>query len=644
MPFPKEKIFNALPFGLILGLAFFLRFYKIDQFQYDSDELSAIFRAQNALTWNQHIQNGILIDGHPAGVQTFIWFWIKLFSNNPLPLKIITAIIGILNVVLVFAISRKIFNQKSAFFAMLCMATLWWQVDLSLWVRPYIFGQLFTLLSLYLLNVAEKETQLTRFRWILLSFSIAGAFYSHYFATLTVGLLCLSIFILQPLKRKQMLKSFWLFCLLGIPQISIVWNQLKIGGLDWLGKPSPSFFWNHLIYHFNGSPTLCLFVLFFIFTGIYFIRKLKTSQNFGIAFLFLLLWFLPMMIGYTYSIYSKPVLQNNVLFFAAPLFILGIGYFFQSIPKYIFIFAMSLVGSISVFQIFAIKHRFDIEVKDVYASQIATLNASLNSKTFNFIDGPNDIFQFHQNKINTSLNLLTSENIWMMSQNKWNLHDLFLSLKKIRGKSTLRFMSNAGTNPVLRPLLYDYFPNSIINSHYIGGQIDEFNITALNDTHYLTKIHKNLNRFPFMLANETLQSTNINYTYSFSSDNFGKYIVNNHSLVKAAIQPNDLIVIKMDKNEFMSDAKIVTAIINHESSLFSKSEHLEQIDFRYTHCADFWNAGFGIAYHVLKLSDIPNWNQNSELRITIETSNPSIQRVPIAIYRFNGNPYQYGIY
>jgi hypothetical protein len=350
-----------------------------------------------------------------------------------------------------------------------------------------------------------------------------------------------------------------------------------------------------------------------------------------------------MIIGYTYSIYSKPVLQNNVLYFAAPFLILGIGYFFQSIPKYIFIFAMSLVGAISVFQIFAIKHRFDIEIKDVYASQIATLNASLNSKTLHFIDGPNDIFQFHQNKINPSLNLLTSENIWMMSQNDWNLHDLFLSLKKTRGKSILRFMSNAGTNPVLRPLLYDYFPNSKINSYYIGGQIDEFNIAALNDTHYLTKIHKNLNQFPLMLANETLQSTNINYTYSFSSDYFGKYIVNHHSLVQAAIQPNDLIVIKMGKNEFMSDAKIVTAIINHKSSLFSKSEQLEQIDFRYTNCADFWNAGFGIAYHVLKLSDIPNWNQNSELRITIETSNPSIQRVPVAIYRFNGNPYQYGI-
>jgi hypothetical protein len=146
-----------------------------------------------------------------------------------------------------------------------------------------------------------------------------------------------------------------------------------------------------------------------------------------------------------------------------------------------------------------------------------------------------------------------------------------------------------------------------------------------------------------MLANETSLSTNVNYNYSFSSDYFGKFIANNHNLVNNAIQSNDLIVIKIDKNEFMENAKIVTALINHESSLFSKSDKTEQIDYRYTRCNDFWAAGFGAAFHVLKLSDIPNWNQNSELRVTIETSNKSIKNIPICIYRFNGNPYQYGV-
>ena len=80
------------------------------------------------------------------------------------------------------------------------------------------------------------------------------------------------------------------------------------------------------------------------------------------------------------------------------------------------------------------------------------------------------------------------------------------------------------------------------------------------------------------------------------------------------------------------------------SKLFSKSNKTEQIDYRYTNCNDFWQAGFGAAFHVLKLSDIPNWNQNSELRVTLETSNKEINNIPVCIYRFNGNPYQYGIH
>jgi hypothetical protein len=304
---------------------------------------------------------------------------------------------------------------------------------------------------------------------------------------------------------------------------------------------------------------------------------------------------------------------------------------------------MGFVATVGVFHIFIVKQRYSVEIHDVYASQITTLNNAYNSESEFIIDGPVDVFQYHESRQSHPINLFSSSNIWMMSQNEWNWRYLYLSLKNMNGKKDLWFMSNAGTNPALRPLLYYYFENGTVHSNYIGGQIDKFNIAALNDTNYLTNIHKNHNGFPFMLANETSLSTNVNYTYSFSSDYFGKYIVNDHNIVKEAIQPNDLIVIKIDKNEFMRDAKNVTAIINHESSLFSKSNKTEQIDYRYTNCNDFWQAGFGAAFHVLKLSDIPNWNQNSELRVTIETSDKTIKNIPVCIYRFNGNPFQYGI-
>jgi len=641
----KEKSIRVLPFALIFGLAVFLRFYKIDQFQFDSDELSAIFRAQSAIDWQQHIIKGIMVDGHPAGIQTLIWLWVKQFSTNPLPLKIIAALFGLANVMLTFIITKKIFGLKSAYFTMLCMSVLWWEVDLSLWVRPYIFGQFFTLAALWQLDISNNEGFTNRRNWILIAIFTAGAFYTHHFATLTTFTLIAYVFLFQRAKRKDLLRSFWLFCFLAIPQISIITSQLKLAGLDWLGKPDSSFFLNHIIYIFNNSKSfaiLLLYILYVVLTGIFFARKFKNIQ-WKFTFILFILWLIPMLIGYFYSINFKPVLQNNVLFFSFPLLIISIGNLLNGFKRNIYIAFMCIFAAVGVFQIFVVKQRYSVEINDVYASQISTLNKQYNSQSAFFIDGPIDVFQHHQTNMNKSLNLFSNKNIWMMSKNDWNLHDLYLSLKKMQGKNDLWFMSNSGTNPVLRPLLYYYFPNSTTHSNYIGGQTDEFNIAALNDTNFLTTIHKNFNTFPLMLANETSLSTNVNYTYSFSSDYFSKYIVNNYNLVNEAIQPNDLIVIKIDRNEFMRDAKIVTAIINHESSMFSKTIKAKQIDYRYTNGNDFWQAGFGAAFHVLKLSDIPNWNQNSELRVTIENSNKSIKNIPVCMYRFNGNPYQYGV-
>jgi hypothetical protein len=641
IPF-KEKSVRALPFVLILGLAVFLRFYKIDQFQFDSDELSAIFRAQNAGNWQQHILNGILVDGHPAGVQTFIWFWINQFSAKPLPLKIITALFGLANVILTFIITKKIFGLKPAYFAMLCLSVLWWEVDLSLWVRPYIFGQFFTLATLWQLDISNKEGFANRSNWILIAIFTAGAFYTHHFASLTCFILIAYVFIFQRNKRKNIIKAFWLFCFLAIPQISIITSQLKLGGLDWLGKPDSTFFLNHIIYIFNNSNLFFILILYIVITGVFYAIKHK-NISWKYTFVFSVLWLTPMLIGYFYSINFKPVLQNNVLFFSFPLLILSISNLFNGFKRNIYIAFMIIVATIGVIQIFIVKQRYSVEINEIYASQISTFNKAYNSESEFIIDGPIDVFQYQESRQSHPISLFSSSNIWMMSQKEWNWHDLYVSLNKMKGKSDLWFMSNAGTNPALRPLLYYYFENGTVHSNYIGGQVDKFNISGLNDTNYLTNIHKNHNEFPFMLANETSLSTNVNYTYSFSSDYFGKYIVNNHNLAKQDIQPNDLIVIKIDKTEFMGDAKIATAIINHESSLFSKSDKTEQIDYRFTNCNDFWEAGFGAAFHVLKLSDIPNWNQNSELRITIETSNKTIKNIPVCIYRFYGNPYQYGI-
>jgi hypothetical protein len=56
-----------------------LRFWDLQAYAWGYDELSAVFRAMQAKDWHAHLQQGVAVDGHPAGLQTLIWFWITVF-------------------------------------------------------------------------------------------------------------------------------------------------------------------------------------------------------------------------------------------------------------------------------------------------------------------------------------------------------------------------------------------------------------------------------------------------------------------------------------------------------------------------------------------------------------------------------------
>lgn len=612
-----EDLRKNIPLLCILLVATVLRFFKISEFQFDSDELSAIFRAQNANTWQEHIQNGVMIDGHPAGMQTLIWIWAKLVSVNPLPLKIFTAFFGVINIALIFAISRNIFNEKSAIFASLASATLWWQIDLSVWVRPYILGQFFVLIAIWTLNFRDSSIK----KWPLLSLAITGAFYLHHFAFLTVFVCVLTVFLLNQEKRLSIYKALGLFALLAIPQFSILITQLKIGGLDWLGKPTPDFFWKHVLFIFNQSIWGIGVIVLAMAFGLYYNAKTQIHSHRKTAILFFVIWFVPMIIGYAYSLFFKPVLQNNVLFFSYPLFIMGIGFFFQNMPKWFFWCFQSSFLLLFIFQLGFTKKRYSIEVNEVYFKQIEKLNVVNPSNTYSIVDGPMDVFLYHQNNVNSSENALQRDNIWNISQSfSYNKLWEIISTKTSKYNQLL-LLSNSGTRPELRPILYYFLRERDVPQNFIGGQIDYFNF---ENPHLKTDFQPNLTEnSPLQLVKSLTIKNNECVFLKFGSK----------------IKPNDLYFIELDQNKLNQKINIVTAIVNNRDNVNSS----KQIDWRSSSCNDYWEAGFKQAFHAVKLSDIPGWDFESELRVGIEGEIKRNDTYKINVYHFSGNPYQYGI-
>ena len=61
----------------ILLCAAILRFYQFETAPFTHDELSALLRT-NFSNFQELIAKGVAIDGHPAFIQVFLYYWTKL--------------------------------------------------------------------------------------------------------------------------------------------------------------------------------------------------------------------------------------------------------------------------------------------------------------------------------------------------------------------------------------------------------------------------------------------------------------------------------------------------------------------------------------------------------------------------------------
>ena len=65
----------------ILAISFVLHFINLKDLSLSNDELSAITRSRYD-TFSEMITKGVYIDYHPAGIQTYIFYWMKLFGDD----------------------------------------------------------------------------------------------------------------------------------------------------------------------------------------------------------------------------------------------------------------------------------------------------------------------------------------------------------------------------------------------------------------------------------------------------------------------------------------------------------------------------------------------------------------------------------
>jgi hypothetical protein len=375
----KQKIsVDTILLSVILLVAAVLRFWNYSNIPYMHDELSALART-NFNSFSELIAKGARVDGHPVGVQVFLYYWTKLFGYGEMIVKLPFIICGLLSVVVVYRLSKFWFNSSVGLVASAFMAVLQYQVMYSEIARPYISGMFFSLLmvwywSNYLFGDDEKKK-----RW-LVGYILSSALcaYDHHFALLFAAIVGLTgtVFL-----NKKTWKGYLFSCVaifvLYVPHLSIFFFQLNKGGVGgdggWLGKPDMTWLSIYLKYVFHYSYVTYALVLLLVASSVFlYSKELKQQQKFRIISLF---WFLLTFgIGYFYSIKVNPVLQFSTMIFVFPFFLIFLFSLFGKLKntlKTIFVLSILIVGTTTL--AITRKH-FQVFYHQPYQEQILSAN------------------------------------------------------------------------------------------------------------------------------------------------------------------------------------------------------------------------------------------------------------------------------
>lgn len=675
-----------------------LRFWDIQDYAWGYDELSAVFRAIQAKDWHTHLHQGVAIDGHPAGIQTLIWFWVGANGTDVFIPRIFTAVVSMGVLWQLYGMAKRHFNFETAYWAVCLMGLMWWQAGMAIWIRPYIFALPFVLWSWDLvLGVLKKRNatgnvilpeQMGLFS-LKLGGALAGAAYIHYFAGLTAGASFIALLILQPKIKSNPTEhtqglhpSYILFLpvtfafLLYLPHLPITFAQFQLGGLGWLNAPTPEFFWIFLQHATGNSlPIFGLFTSALLYAIQYHVRiaYLPKPASFKrilqqptilltIGFLMVLAF------GYLYSVVRAPILQNNALYFAFPLLILvaasgittlrnqmgdtknGVNRFEKyTQPLAILLPALLLFNTLYQKQFLTLERKGShhrIVKKSLQFAETQSQSHKMQGTVSDlniWLDGPTDNYQFHKGQtLYKHKNSATPPTVYFELAGP-TLPFIAQQMKSLKPGAQVFLGLQSGSQPWLLPLIESHFN---FTSRYQEPITSTPSQTELNTTSSTTKTIRNKYQgtdnqstlaHEFLIGGEWL---------ALSQPRIPKFSIADFRIRESQHIRNTADTTQLSASLKLSDFKpnpndVILIVVktqdcsgNIETSLWNQTQ---QIDWRSTKIADYQQAGFQYALHAIKLADIPGWTTSTMLRIKISAASQCL------IGKYLGNPNLYGV-
>ena len=309
--------------GVIILVASVLRLWKLGQVPFMHDEFSALLRTRFD-NFHDFIQQGIMPDSHPLGVEAFLWLWVRIFGWSEFWVKLPFALMGIGSVYLIYLIGRQWFNRKVGLFSAAFFAVSQFTVFYSQLARPYAAGLFFVLLMAWFWYKVVFGTK-TPTKGVYIGFALSAWACSlmQYFSIAQAGLIFLTGLFFLPKERR---KAYWLSgigaVLLFAPTLPIFYQQLFVSGSigGWLAAPKSTFLLDFIQYTMNYS-TLFMFAVGIIILLPIILGK-HDRQNNPLRWAGLSWFFIIFAIAFVYSLTREPILQQSTLIFSYPFVII----------------------------------------------------------------------------------------------------------------------------------------------------------------------------------------------------------------------------------------------------------------------------------------------------------------------------------
>ena len=317
-----SKSMDYILLGIIMLVAAVLRLWKLGQVPFMHDEFSALLRTRFD-NFHDFIQQGVMPDSHPIGVQLFLWGWVKLFGWSALWVKLPFVLMGIGSIYLIYIIGRQWFNRKVGLFSAAFFAVSQFTVFYSQLARPYSAGLFFVLLMAVFWYKVVFGTKTTTKDYVGFALSAWACSLMQYFSIAQAGLIFLTGLFFLPKERR---KAYWLSGIAAValfaPTLPIFYQQLFVSGSigGWLSAPTTSFLSDFLQYSMNYS------MLFMFVVGIIILLPIilgkRTKQNHPLRWAGLAWFVIIFAIAFIYSLKREPILQHSTLIFSYPFVII----------------------------------------------------------------------------------------------------------------------------------------------------------------------------------------------------------------------------------------------------------------------------------------------------------------------------------